>query len=124
VSDVKVERVEPADKNVLEEWRRVTGEPDLLGVDAIRISDGNWPWQVHISVMEFIRVEPLESELGAAVSAALAAVPGVKVAAHEDRETWVITGDADGPALVRAASAVVNRFSGSAREVLDTDSGR
>lgn len=124
VSDVKIEKVEPADEESLEEWSRVTEEPDLEGVSAVRISDGDWPWQVHVSVMEFIRTEPLESELGAAVSAALAAVPGVREAAHEDRETWIIKGDADGSSLVRAASAAVDRFSSQTRKAFDElDSG-
>ena len=119
MSDINVEKIEPADDEILEEWRRVTVETDLLGVGAVRLADGEWPWQVLVSVMEFIRDEPLESELVEAVSAALAAVPGVREAAQEDRETWVIQGDADGPSLVRAAAAVVDRFAPRTRAVLD-----
>jgi hypothetical protein len=119
VSDVKVERIEPADKTILEEWSRVTEEPELLGVGALRSAHGEWTWQVHIPAMEFIRTEPLESEFEAAISAALAGVPVVSEAAHEDRETWVIKGNADGPSLVRAAAAVVDRFSSRIREDLE-----
>ena len=118
MSGIDVEKIEPEDDEILEEWRRVTAETDLLGVGAVRIAGGEWPWQVLVSVMEFVRDEPLESELVAAVSAALAAVPGVREAAQEDRETWVIKGDPDGPSLVRAAAAVVDRFSPRTREVL------
>ena len=124
MSDVKVERIAPADEENLEEWSRVTEEPELEGVSAVRCSDSDWPWQIHVWVMEFIRTDPLESELAAAVSAALAAVPGVREAAHDDRETWVIKGDTDGPSLVRAASAAVDRFSAQTRGALDgLDSG-
>jgi hypothetical protein len=118
VSDIKVERTQPLDSEILEEWSRVTTEPDLLGVGASRIPLDDWPWQVHVSVMEFIRTEPLESELESAISAALSAVPGVKQAVHEDREQWAVKGNADGPSLVRAASAVVERYSSKTREVL------
>ena len=119
MSDVKVERIKPIDEEILEEWGRVTSEPDLLGVGAVRIPDDDWPWQVEVSVMEFIRAEPLESELAAAISEALSAVPGVTKAAREDREKWVVKGDADGPALVRAASTAVDRFSLKTRKVFD-----
>ena len=119
VSEIEVEKIEPADEEILEEWGRVTDDPDLLGVGAVQMSEGDWPWQVSVSVMEFVRDEPLVSELPAAVTAALAAVPGVSEAAHEDRETWVVKGDVDGPSLVRAAAAVVDLFSPRARKVFD-----
>ena len=119
MTDIQVERVEPADEEILEEWSRVTDEPELLGVGAVRMSDDEWPWQVEVSVMEFIRTEPLESELGEAVTRALTAVPGVVEAVHEDREAWIIKGNADGPALVRAAAAVVDGFSAKTRKAFD-----
>jgi hypothetical protein len=119
MSDIQVEKIEPADDETLEEWSRVTDEPELLGVGAVRTPDDDWPWQVQVAVMEFVRTEPLESELEAAVSRALAAVPGVVEAAHEDRETWIIKGKADGPSLVRAAAAVVDGFSARTRKALD-----
>ena len=119
MSDIQVEKIEPADDESLEEWGRVTEEPELLGVGAVRMDDDEWPWQVQVSVMEFIRDEPLESELETAISRALAAVPGVVEAAHEDRETWIIKGKADGPSLVRAAAAVVDGFSARTRKALD-----
>jgi hypothetical protein len=118
MSDIEVEKIEPADEERLEEWSRVTEEADLHGVSAVR-SNGEWPWQVLVSVMEFVRDEPLESELSEAVSAALVAVPGVREAVHEDRESWIIKGDTDGPSLVRAAAGVVDRFSARTRAVLD-----
>jgi hypothetical protein len=45
-----------------EAWERVTGEPDVRGVDAARI-DFAGGWNVTVAVMEFVREDPLESEL-------------------------------------------------------------
>jgi hypothetical protein len=119
VGDIEVERIEPADEEIREEWSRITEDPDLLAVGAVCTGDDDWPWQVHVSVMEFVREEPLQSELEVAVVTALAAVPGVKEVAHEDRETWVLKGEADGPSLVRAASVVVDRFAPRTRKLFD-----
>jgi hypothetical protein len=123
VSDIEIERIEPADEEVREEWGRVTEEPDVLGVGAVRMENADWPWQVYVSVMEFVRDEPLQSDLEVAVSTALAAVPGVREAAHEDRETWIIKGEVDGPSLVRAASLVVDGFAPRTRRVFDEFEG-
>lgn len=123
MSEIKIQQVEPEDDEIREEWIRVT-ESDVLSVDAT-LTSGDWPWQVAIPAMEFIRVEPLESELVAAVSAALAAVPGVTGAHHEDREVWIVTGDSDGPSLVLAAGAVLDRFASRTQAELDRlDSGK
>src|SRR5688572_19182903 len=119
MNDIQVERTKSDDEESPEEWARVTTEPELLGVYAVRISDGDWPWQVHVSVMEFIRTEPLESELSEAVTAALSAVSGVTKAGREDREQWAIQGNAEGPSLVRAVSSVVDQFAPRTRKTLD-----
>lgn len=119
MSDIEIERIEPEDEEIREEWGRVTEESDVLGVGAVRMDDAEWPWQVYVSVMEFVRDEPLQSDLEVALSAALAAVPGVREAAHEDREVWIIKGEVDGPSLVRAASLVVDRFAPRTRKVFD-----
>jgi hypothetical protein len=119
VSDIKIERVQPEDEEILEEWSRETQEPDLRGVGAARSSDEDWPWTVNVSVIEFIRVQPLESELAAAITTALADVDGVKQVHHEGRETWIISGQADGSLLAHAAAAVVDQFSVRTKAVLD-----
>ncbi|WP_145061433.1 hypothetical protein [Engelhardtia mirabilis] len=119
MSEIEIEQIQPADDEILEEWSRVTKERDLLGAGASRSSNEDWPWTVFVSVMEFVRVEPLESELAAAISSALADVSGVKEAHHDDRETWIISGQPDGSALVHAAAKVVDRFAPRTRAVLD-----
>jgi hypothetical protein len=45
-----------------EAWEWVTGEPDVRGVEAGRI-DFAGGWNVTVAVMEFVREDPLESEL-------------------------------------------------------------
>jgi hypothetical protein len=45
-----------------EVWERVTGERDVRGVVAVRI-DFVGGWNVSAAVMEFVREDPLESEL-------------------------------------------------------------
>lgn len=118
MADIEVEKITSPDEEILEEWGRVTTEPDLFGVAAVRIPDDDWPWQVYVSVMEFVS-EPQASELSAAVTAALSSAPGVTKAVHEDREKWAIKRNANGPALVHAASAVLDGFSAQLRSVFD-----
>jgi hypothetical protein len=50
---------------------------------------------------------------------AVAAVPGVKPAVHEDGETCAISGEADGPSLGRAALTVAERLASNARKAVD-----
>lgn len=123
VSEIKTQQIQPEDDEIREEWVRVT-ESDVLSVDVTLTSDERCPWQVAVPVMEFLRVEPLESELVEAVTAALAAVPGVAAAHREGREVWIVAGDSDGPSLVRAAGAVLDRFASRARAELDRLSGK
>ena len=97
-----------------EAWERVTGEPDVRGVEAGRIdfADG---WNVTVAVMEFVREDPLESELRRRIAAALRSVGGVETAGEMDREVWFVTGTPSGDALVRAAAEVVDDLAGQTR---------
>jgi hypothetical protein len=106
VSDT-VEQIQPADDEIGEEWRRLTDEPKVRGVGAARI-DHIGGWQVDVWVMEFVRSDPLESELRQRITSALQAVSGVTSAEEEDRETWFVTGTPAGQALVAAAAQVVD----------------
>jgi len=58
---------------VEEDWERVNGEPDVRGVEAGRI-DFAGGWNVTVAVMEFVREDPLESELRRRIAAALRSV--------------------------------------------------
>jgi hypothetical protein len=97
-----------------EAWDRVTGEPDVRGVEAPQI-DFAGGWNVTVAVMEFVREDPLESELRRRIAAALRSVDGVETAEELDREVWFVTGTPSGEALVRAAAEVVDDLAGQTR---------
>ena len=97
-----------------EAWERVTGEPDVRGVGADRI-DFAGGWNVTVAVMEFVREDPLESELRRRIAAALRSVGGVETAEEMDREVWFVTGTPSDDALVRAAAEVVDDLAGQTR---------
>lgn len=118
-SEIQVDAVEPMDEGVHEEWCRVTLDTDLRFVSATGLSTGDVQWQVSVSVMEFVREDPLESELVSAITNALAQVAGVENAFAEDREVWAIEGTPEGPALVRAAAEVVDAFYPRAKAAYD-----
>jgi hypothetical protein len=118
ISEVVVKQVEPQDDELLEVWIRQTEDNDILGISAVR-SVGDWPWAVDINVAEFVRTDPLESELQASIRNALLSVPGVTRVAHEDREVWVVQGNPEGADLVRACAAVVDTLSDSTRKMIN-----
>lgn len=94
--------VEKQEENGLIEWVNRTNEPDILGVGASR-EKGDRSWAVSVNVAEFIREDPLESEFRNVVSSALSRVKGVTSVEEEDREVWLVKGDAKGAELVLAA---------------------
>lgn len=112
------DRIERTQSGAAEEWVRRTDDLDLRGVLASRYSADSWGVGVHVA--EFVREEPLESELRTGVDAALRAVPGVRTVDEEDREVWFVTGDASGEALVRAVSEVVDRLAPRVQAEMDT----
>jgi hypothetical protein len=98
-------------------WQRLKDEPDIRDVEVIRLnSDGPWQWQVVVSVMEFIREDPLEADLREAMAAALRAVPGVVRVSEEDREVWIVDGSPAGEQLTEAAARVVDQFAVRTRD--------
>jgi hypothetical protein len=108
------------DEDADEGWERSVEDPDLRGVEAYRNTLAEQPyWSVGVAVAEFLREEPLESELRQQMVAALRAVPGVDVVAEEDRELWCVTGTPSGEALVRAAARVVDHLAPRARVYVD-----
>ena len=102
-----VRRVPDEEVDGEEGWERLIDD-DVRGVEAIKVSDGEWPWQVILAVAEFVREDPLETELRERMAAALRAVPGVTDVAEEDREVWIVNGHPSGEALVSAAAGVVD----------------
>jgi hypothetical protein len=100
-----------------EAWERlVDDEPEVRNVEAIRTEN---EWQVTVWVAEFLRDEPLESELRDSMDEALAAVAGVTEALQEDREVWAVTGTPSGEALAQAAAGVVDGLAERAKAYID-----
>lgn len=92
------------DDAIEEEWLRETDEPDLRDVDVMKLSEY---WQVAVAMAEFVREEPLESEMRRRLDEALRAVAGVDVVFEEDREIWGVY-NTTGAALASAAAAVLD----------------
>lgn len=117
--NIVVIKLQPMDSEILEEWIRETEEEDILGIGAAR-TKGDWPWSVFVYAAEFIREDPLESELYQSIEKALESVPGVTDVFHEDREKWIIKGNPRGEDLVRACSLAVDKLSSAIREVYES----
>lgn len=80
------------------EWNNQTDDPDILGVSAMAMREH---WSVTVSVAEFIREEPLESEFREAIYTSLMRVKGVTTVFENDRENWTVKGgDIEGKDLV------------------------
>lgn len=108
------------DEHCAESWGRSTDDPDIYGVEASLITLGEQPyWSVGVAVAEFLRDDPLETELRQQMAAALGSVDGVGSVWEEDREVWGVTGTPSGEALVRAASGVVDHLAPRARAYID-----
>ena len=110
VDDIHLVTDEEVDEGTLEIWQRDVDDPDLRSVVAYRIDDDEWPWNVGVAVMEFIRRDPLETELRDALTRRLSAVSGVLYVFNEDREMWRVGGTPSGVELARAAASVVDAF--------------
>ncbi len=121
--DIDVVRVEPADDETSEEWERAglgPGWDELLRGAGACCWPGDDPyWQVWVSMAEFVREEPLQSEMSTAVQGALMIVPGVTDAAREDTETWVVWGTPSGEQLVRAVATAVDPLVPRASQMVD-----
>jgi hypothetical protein len=114
-TNIEIKQVNPMDEEVLEEWVRVTDDKHILGVCATRTKNSNWPWRVFISIAEYIRTEPLQSELQAAITNALNTIIGVTEARQEDREVWVVQGNVSGRTLILASSIALDSLADDTR---------
>jgi len=117
------DREQEDDEEISRAWTRGAAWADdqITAVDALRLrGEKEWPWQVIVPVMEFIREEPLESELVATITTALNGVRGVREAGQDDREVWIISGRARGKALVAAVAAVLDPLEGRLRQHIDS----
>jgi hypothetical protein len=114
----------PADElgeGCVERWERLTDDRDIRWVGARKITLGEFPyWSVVVGVAEFLREDPLESELRQQMDAALRAVAGAERVWEDDREAWGVAGAASGEALLRAAAGVVDHLADRARAYIDS----
>ena len=109
-----IRQIQPQDPEIQEEWLRETDEPDVRAVSVCRV-DEIGGWQVRVWVMEYVREDPLESELRERITTVLGNVTGVSSAGEQDRETWFVTGAPSGKALIEAAARVVDDLAGQTR---------
>ena len=114
----EVRRVPDDEVDGEEGWDRLIDD-DVRGVEAIKVGDGEWSWQVILAVAEFVREDPLESELRERMVGTLRAAPGVTAVAEEDREVWIVNGQPSGEALVRAAARVVDDLAPRCRAFME-----
>jgi hypothetical protein len=91
----QIRQIQPEDPEIIQEWVRETDEDEVRGVGAYHVHDWqdevrDWPgdgdgWLVSVDAMEFVRSEPLESELRQRIITALRAVRGVTHVEEHDR---------------------------------------
>jgi hypothetical protein len=105
---IEVTKVDPPDDDeLLEQWSR--GDVgDRNDVEALLPLDH--PWQIVVGLAEFVREDPLETQMSDAVYAALTGVAGVTRVAREDTEVWLAWGTPSGADLVRAVARVVDEL--------------
>ena len=116
----KIRKIEPH-AGAIEAWiRDVDGrDSDVLGVIANKSDATRWPWRVIVQVLEFVRDEPLETDLARLVTTALAGVDGVTQVKRDDREAWAVDGTPEGYELVEAVSIVVDGLARRTRAHID-----
>lgn len=105
-----------------------TDEDEVRGVGAYQVAGWqdevpDWPgdgdgWMVGVDAMEFVRSDPLESELRQQIIAALRAVKGVTHVDEHDREEWILTGVTTGEALIGAVAQVLDGQADRIRDCL------
>lgn len=120
MSAPKIRQIDPQ-KGSIETWvRDVEGtDRDVLGVIANKSTATKWPWRVTVHVLEFVRDEPLESQLARLITTAIAGVDGVTQVKRDDRELWIVDGAPEGYDLVEAVSIVVDGLARRTRAHID-----
>lgn len=121
MGEIEIRRVPDDEADGDEVWERsLSDDDDALGlVDATRDDDlDDWNWSVGFAAMEFVRDDPLETTVVAAIESTIRAVPGVVAVAREDREVWIVRGRPSGEALVAAAGTVIDGFAESIRATI------
>jgi hypothetical protein len=113
---VRQVQVDLEQDGIEEEWVRETSDPDFRNVEASKLQE--MTWQVAVSLAEFVREDPLESEMRRQIDSALRSVEGVSDVEEMDREVWTIYGTPAGPDLVGAVGDVVDSLAARAHQHL------
>ncbi len=114
------EVVRESPEDGVEEWF-FRDQRDYWGnVGVARFDDAPDEWLVTVDAMEFVREDPLEAELRAAIASALASVPGAGDVSESDTEVWLVMGEPSGEQLALAADAVVDRFADQIAAYIDS----
>jgi hypothetical protein len=119
----EIRLVPPDESDVDELWQRLTDEPDIRGIEAWADSEFEG-WCVEVSAQEFIRTDPLGTELRRRMQAALRAVDGVTEVDRHDNESWLVNGQPSGQQLTRAAADVVDELADQLRAEMPASPGR
>lgn len=97
-------------------WINEADDMDILGVEVVPLDEESGEWQVTVYAMEMVREEPLESTLRSAIADALEALPDVDEQFEQDREVWVVVGQASGRSIAEAVAAVVEQHEAAITE--------
>jgi hypothetical protein len=98
-----------------EAWVRMSTEPHLRSVEALKNEGGGW--SVAVAVMEFVRPEHAAyPELQQAIDDAIERVPGVTEVEREVNEVWWASGTPSGEDLARAVADVLDEHADRLRD--------
>lgn len=114
VDEDEVVRIDPLDDEFSEEWVRESSEPDIRGFGVARLRESG-EWQVSVALAEFVRDDPLETEMRQGIQRSIERVPGVESVSEHDRETWGVTGNPSGEVLAQAVAEVLDELADRAR---------
>jgi len=112
IASISVKKFDNSDKEILEEWGRIDelDDKDLQNINAIKSDHPQYPWSMSFGATDWIREEPYIGILCERLNEALVALPGISWAVQEDRDYWVLEGEASGDELVRAGAVAVDKF--------------
>lgn len=98
-----------------EAWVRMSTEPHLRSVEAVKNEGGGW--SVAVAVMKFVRPEhAVYPELQHAIEDAIESVPGVTEVEREVNEVWWASGTPSGEDLARAVADVLDEHADRLRD--------
>jgi len=115
VREVFSDAIDRTDIEGQEAWVRMSTEPHLRSVEAVRSEGGGW--SVGVAVMEFVRPEhAVYQDLVQGIEDAIESVPGVTEVEREVKEEWWVSGTPSGEDLARAVAHVLDEHADRLRD--------